>query len=283
VVADPEVDPPMNRRLLAVLLVLVLLPAATVGLSFTAGGARAATAAASRLTGNVTGPTVLAIGANARYPIHAIGGPAIAPNGTQVGNLTYYASVTAGNLSGVTITPPTAAILNGTPGNPLLEAGNTAQTLTILVEVSSVLNSTNESINLTYTVQVVQPYVLSTEIVNNNDAIVSAFPLIIYLDGVQVGNVTVPAIQPHGDYNLTWDYATLGLSQGYHTFTISLLSEHGLVQFVGGTSSFSETVYVPGPPPDYTLWYLTGGIAFLGVLLIFGARLGARRRTPSKK
>jgi len=188
VVADPEVDPPMNRAALAILLVVVLLPTAFVGLSLTASGTRAATPSSSGgLTANITGPTILSVGSNHRYPIHATGGPAVLPNGTLVGNLTYYASVSAPDLTGVTITPASAALLNGTPGQPLLEVGSIAQTLTINVLLSSVYNKSNASVNLTYTVHVVQPYVVAAEIVNLANVTVGSFPVLVALDGVQVG------------------------------------------------------------------------------------------------
>ncbi len=274
----------MSRPLLALLMVLVLLPGALLGLAVTAPAARAATASvAGGLTANITGPTLLSVGSNHRYQIHATGGPAVSPNGTLIGNLTYYAGVSAPDLTGVTITPTSAALLNGTPGQPLLEVGSIAQTLTIDVMVSSVYNRTNASVNLTYIVQVVTPYVVAAEIVNPGNITVGSFPVLVELDGTQVGNVTVPAINPHADYNLSYNYATLGLGSGYHTFTLSLELAHGLVHFAGGTTSYSETVYVPGPTTDYTLWYVTGAVAFIGVLFIFGARLGARRRTAPKK
>jgi len=284
VVADPEVDPPMNRAALAILLVVVLLPTAFVGLSLTASGTRAATPSSSGgLTANITGPTILSVGSNHRYPIHATGGPAVLPNGTLVGNLTYYASVSAPDLTGVTITPASAALLNGTPGQPLLEVGSIAQTLTINVLLSSVYNKSNASVNLTYTVHVVQPYVVAAEIVNLANVTVGSFPVLVALDGVQVGNVTVPSILPHADYNLSYNYATLGLGSGYHTFTLSLELAHGLVHFANGSTSYSETIYIPEAATDYTLWYVTGAVAFVGVLFILAARLGARRRSAPKK
>ncbi|MGP8071806.1 MAG: hypothetical protein ACLPZM_01575 [Thermoplasmata archaeon] len=274
----------MSRALLALLMVLVLLPSAIVGVSLVAPAVRAAPVPAGKgVTANITGPSVLATGSNHRYLIQATGGPAVLPNGTIVGNLTYYAAVSANDLTGVTITPTSAALLNNTPGQPLLEVGSVAQTITISVMVSSVLNQSNSSVNLTYTVQAVQPYVVAAEIVNAANVTVGGFPVLVDLDGTQIGNVSVPSIQPHAAYNLSYDYATLGLSVGYHTFTLSLVLAHGLLRFENGSSSYSETIYIPGPAPDYTLWYATGAVAFIGVLFIFGARLGARRRSAPKK
>ena len=144
-------------------------------------------------------------------------------------------------------------------------------------------NCTNASVNLTYARAGRHPVRCCCGDRQPGNITVGSFPVLVELDGTQVGNVTVPAINPHADYNLSYNYATLGLGSGYHTFTLSLELAHGLVHFAGGTTSYSETVYVPGPTTDYTLWYVTGAVAFIGVLFIFGARLGARRRTAPKK
>jgi hypothetical protein len=292
VVEDSEVDPTVRRAAFALVVVGLLLGASLAGvalLSPAAVGAGPAVSsgvhpdAASPLRGNITGPTVVALNSNERYLIQATGGPAVAANGSIIGNLTYYASVTGPNPTGVMITPQSAAILAGTPGRPLLEAGSIPQTLTITVELASVLNASNETLNLTYTVTVVQPYVVAAELVNPNNATVESFPVIIDLDGAKVGNVSVPDIQAHSTYNLTFDYAADNLSSGWHTFTIYLTEGHGLVRFANGSTSYSESFYLPGPQPDYTIWYVLGVVAFLGVLFIFGARVGARRRGPSRK
>lgn len=283
-VEDPEVDPAMSLRPAALLVVLLLLAGSGTGLVLTAPMAHAAQpATATTLHGNITGPSVLATGVNQRYLIQATGGPAVAPNGTIIGNLTYYASVSSASPTGVQITPESAAMLAGTPGRPLLTAGPTPQTLTITVELVSVLAKANATLNLTYVVQVVQPYVLTTEIVNPTSVTAAPFPVLIDLDGTRVGNVSVPSIIGHEAYNLSFSYATVGLSSGWHTFSISLSQTHGLLRFENGSGTYTQSFYVPGAPTSYTLWYVTGAVAFVGVLFIFGARVSARRRGPSKK
>ncbi len=282
----------MSTRLWTLLLGLLLLVAALPSLAMagpSAAGAPdhssglSAASAYPTLKGNITGPGVVGTGANQRYLIQASGGPATAPNGTIVGNLTYYASVNGANLTGVQITPTSAAIVAGAPGRPLLEAGTVPQTLTIAVELVSVLNTTNVTLNLTLTVQVVQPYTLSAVILNPNNATVAAFPIIVDLDGAKVGNVSAPNILPFSEYNFSFEYASINLSTGWHTFSISLTQEHGLVRFANGSTVYTASFYVPGPAPDYTIWYVTGVVAFVGVLFILAARLGARRRNPTKK
>lgn len=274
----------MTARVLPLLLVLTLVAASAVGLASSTPIVHATSPAASGpLKGNITGPAVLATGSNQRYVIQATGGPAVAPNGTIVGNLTYYASVTAPNPAGVQITPQSAALLAGVPGQPLLEAGTIPQTLTISVELVSVLNQTNATLNFTYVVQVVQPYVVAADIVNPTNVSAEPFPVVIELDGTRVGNVTVPSLLAHAAYNLSFSYATVGLSSGWHTFSISLTQAHGLLRFANGSTFYQESFYIPGPAPSYTLWYVTGAVAFIGVLFIFGARVGARRRGAPKK
>ncbi|MGD0249862.1 MAG: CARDB domain-containing protein [Thermoplasmata archaeon] len=252
-----------------------------VGISLVGPAARAT--ATTPVAGSVRGPTVLATGATGHYTIYGTGGPAIAANGTQVGNLTYYVSLAASDLTGVTVAPAQAALGPGLNGTPILTVGTVPETVTMTVMVSSVYLTQNVSTNLTYSVQVVQPYVVSATIVNVAKTTVLAFPVAIYLDGQQVGTVSVGSLTPGGEYNLSYDYATTGLSTGEHTFTISLLAEHGLVVFANGAQSYSQSFYVTGPAPNYALWIVVGAVAFVGVLFIFATRVAARRRGGARR
>lgn len=262
-------------------LVLLLL----VGLLATAGlatpGARAQST--TPVTGSVTGPDVAALGATVSLVINGTGGPAFAANGTQVGNITYYASVAGLNTTGVQVLPASQAIVNRTGRSVDLTAGQTPEVLTITVMISSTYLHQNVSLNITKTVTVVRPYVLTAVIVNSAVTTVLSFKVQVFLDGDLVGNVTVPTLTPGDEYNLTFDYATLGLAIGAHTFSISLANQHGLVTFANGAITYSTTFNVAGPAPDYTVWYVVGVVAFFGVLFILATRLAARRRGPARK
>ncbi len=244
-------------------------------------GARAA--AASPVSGTVTGPDVAATGASVPISINATGGPGMPVNGSKAGNLTYYATVEGSDLSGVQITPAQSQIFPGVPHVANLTVGATPETLTISVEVSSVSGSLNASINLTKTVTVVVPYVVRAVLVNNGAVTVLSFPVTVSLDGVPVATVKVPSLSPGAEYNLSYSYATLGLSAGDHTFTLAIGGARGMVTFANGLSSYSETFYVAGPSPNYTLWYALGIVAFVGVLFIFATRVAARRRGAVRK
>ncbi len=270
-------DPTMRRAWAHPVVYALLATGLLLGLGAASPPALAAPTS-TPVTGSVTGPTVLAFGVTGHYTITGTGGPAFASNGSLVGNLTYYITLAAPNLTGVSVTPTSAALSPTVNGTPFLTVGSFAETVTMTVMISSVYQHVNVSTNLTYSVRVVQPYVVSATIVNVSSTTVLSFLVTVDLDGAPVGSVTVPTITPGGEYNLSFHYATVGLSPGTHTFSISLASEHGLVVFAGGATSYSQSFYVTGPAPNYTLWYVVGIVAFVGVLFIFLTRAAARRR-----
>ncbi|MCI4364821.1 MAG: hypothetical protein L3K10_01975 [Thermoplasmata archaeon] len=272
----------MRTPLLALLLLVILVPASVGALSLAAPPVRAASTSGP-VTGTIVGKTVLAYHGAGAYTINGTGGPAVAPNGTIVGNLTYYLKVTGPNTTGVSIAPSQGRILTGAPGKVSLTVANVSEVLTISVELASTLNGSNASTNFTLSVTVVQPFVLSTTLLNLGNDSVTSFALLVDLDGVAVGNVSIPEMLPHASYHFQFQYAVTDLGAGEHTFTVSLPTVHGLVRFANGTTTYSVSFTIPGPPTSYTIWYVAGATAFFGALLIFGARVGARRRGTSKK
>jgi hypothetical protein len=282
VVEDAEVDPPVRASLVWGLIAALVLG----GVLGTVGPALGASVAASSpppVVGNISGPAYVGTASTATYYINGTGGPAIAANGTQVGNLSWHARVTGGNTTGVSLSPNSSTFSGATPGKTQLKVSAVTQSLTITVEILSTYLGKNASTNLSYTVQVVVPYVVRATMVDESASTVGPFTVTVDLDGRAVGNVTVASISPSKVYNFTFDYATGGLAAGEHTFTISLAQEHGLVAFSGGATEYSQSFYVVGPPPDYALWILLGVIAFFGVLFIFATRVAARRRPTTRK
>jgi len=281
----PEVAATLSARAAAVLALGLALLLGLAALAAPAAAGRnpasssdLAGAATSNFTASMSGPTLLATSADGFYDVNATGGAAYAPNGTLVGNITYYASIFASNTTGITFTPTTATISNGSYRGAALTVNAIAQLVTIDVLVTSVSSTANDSINLTYTIHVVQPYELAATLVDRSTATVLSFVVTIELDGSAVGTVTVPTFTAGSTYDLSYKYVTLGLGSGWHTFTISLANEHGLVTFPNGSTAYSVSFYIPGAPPDYTLWYVAGIVAFLGVVFIFATRVAARRR-----
>lgn len=248
-----------------------------------APGARAALlpAAASPLTGGITGPADVGTGLKGTYLVSASGGPAQAANGTQVGTYTFKASLSAANTSGASLSTTSGVLTNFSVSIQLI-APNVTEPLTIFVLVTSTYQGTNASQNFSFSVTIVEPYRLSAQLVVGPTAGVTRFELTVLLDGAVVGNVTVPTLAASATYPVTFAYVNPDLAAGWHTFSVSLAKEHGLVAFAGGAETVSQSFYVPGPPADNTFYYLLGAVAFVGVFFIWSMRVGARRRRPKK-
>jgi hypothetical protein len=239
--------------------------------------------AASPLTGAIQGPSVVGLSLQAEFNVSATGGPAEAPNGTQVGIYSYTASYSAVNTSGVAFTPTSGVLVNG---SVILSftAPNVTEPLTLFVLLNSSYDGTNVSTNISDAIQIVEPYTVSANLQVSGSAGVSPFYLTVTLDGAPVGSVKVPSLSAGASYPITFAYVVPGgISPGWHTFGMNLADEHGLVTFQGGVTSYSVTFYVPGPPPDNTVWYLLGITVFIAVILIYSMRVGAPRRGSKKK
>jgi CARDB len=276
-------DSPMKAPATLALVALLLLAGVVALGSPAQASVHPEGASSSALTGNISGPTVLGYNAVKSYNINGTGGPAFAANGTRIGNVTFYASVSGVNLTDVSVLPASSGITNASGHPTTLSVGSVAEVLTLVVEITSTYQTANVSINLTYTVTVVQPYTLTMTLVNPTSNTVTAFLLLVTLDGATVGTIKIPTLTPGQSYTATFDYATLGLAAGEHTFTVSFENPHGGVTFAGGSTTYSTSFYIPGPPPDYTLWYVAGAVAFFGAIFIFVTRVAARRRNPSRK
>lgn len=262
----------------ALVLSLVIV-IALAGLS-SVPAARAAAPTYPPLTGSVIGPSAVGVNTARFYTLNATGGPAFALNGTQVGNLTFYATIVAGNLTGVSVSPTYGALTNGTY-NVNVAVGNVSEVVELQVEYVSVYLTENVTLNVSYAIQVAYPYVVTGLIQAGNET-VTAFNMQVTLDGTQVGSISIPVLTPREEYNFSFDYVTTGLSAGYHTFVLTLPTQHGQVHFAGGALSYSVTFYVAGPATNYTLYYVLGAAAFVGVILIFLFLVGARRRGGSR-
>lgn len=274
---------PAPRHLGAMLLlavgVLSLLVPTAAATSSAAGPA--ASGSAAPLTGNITGPTDVPTQGNGTYHINATGGAAY-QDGHLIGTINWTATVQAVNLTGVSISPKAGSLSPGSLGRTVLTVGRTVEVVTITVEVTSTFGKQTDTTNLTFTVHVRQPYILQAKLTAGATAIQS-FKVLVSLDGVRVGNVSIPSLRPFQSYTVTFRYPTFGLSSGYHTFELSVANEHGLVTFSGGRTSISTTFYVAPGNANYSVWYVAGAVAFFGALFIFATRVAARRRGSGRR
>jgi hypothetical protein len=264
-------------RVLAIALLLAGVAASSLLAVGPAHAAGPSASASAPLTGSITGPSVVGTGLKASYTVSAQGGPAFAPNGTQVGILSYSASVAGTNATNVNLLPSAGVLTNGTVALTLTTT-NLTQSLVLTVDVTSGHNGSNVSSNFTYDVQVVVPYTVAATLVVAGSAGSEPFAVQVLLDGNPVGSVSVPSLTAHANYALTFSYVDPGLSVGWHTFTLVIGNAHGLVQFANGQSSYAQSFYVAGPPTNFTPWYLVGAAAVVGAIFIWLTLSGARRR-----
>lgn len=254
-----------------------------LGLMLAGAGPARGASGSTPLSGGISGPTEIGVGLKGTYIVNATGGPAEAANGTQVGIYSYTASISAVNTTGAAVLPSRGVLVNQSV-ELTVTAPNVTESLTVYVSVTSSLNgSGNVSTNLSLTISVVQPYHLAALLRVTSSSGTSPFNLTVDLDGRPVGQIGVPALTGGTSYPLAFDYVTAGLAAGWHTFSISLAQEHGLVSFAGGQETFSQAFYVQGPAPNYTLYIVGGIVAFVGVVFIWTARVGARRRGRAKR
>lgn len=238
--------------------------------------------AAASVSGHISGPSNVGVGLKASYQVYATGGPAFAANGTQVGILSFSASLVGVNTSSATITPSQGVLINGTTALQLV-APNLTESLSLYVDVTSNYTGTNQTVNLTYVINVIQPILLTASLVVVGPGAVKAFDLTVQLDGAVVGTVPVPSLTSGQTYPVNFSYVNSGLSPGWHTFSISLAEEHGLVAFTGGAETYTDSFYVTGAPNQNAYWYLAGALALGAVVFIWITRVAARRRPKAKK
>jgi hypothetical protein len=294
-VADAEVDAPVRpivpRLALAAAFLLVLglafAPATAVGPS-PAPRLPFASAASNvtipPVTGNVSGPALVATSSNATFYLNLTGGPAVL-DGSFEGKINWTTNVTAANTTGVTVTPDNGSITNATaqPVHLTVATGSIVETVTLVVHATSTLGTANKTANFTTTFRIVLPYTVHATLVAGPEATVLPFNVSVALDGKLVGSVTVPKLKPNATWAFTFHYPAVAISSGYHTFTLTIEDAHGLVTFGDGRTVESTTFYVAAAAPNYSIWYVAGTVAFFGVLFIYATRGAARRRTAGKR
>ena len=274
-------------RLLAVTVLVGFVLAVAVS---SAAEASSVTIAASPtyppLTGNITGTPIVGVNLTAHYNVSATGGPASLGNSTHPGIWSYNAHVTSGNVSGASISPAGGVLVNGSVQLTLV-APTVPEPLVFTVEVISAapssLNITNQTQNFSESVSIVQPYKLTITLYSTTSSTLAPFNLTVDLDGVAVGQIRVPTIAGRSSYPATFNYVSAGLASGTHTFTVSLVAQHGLVVFANGAETFSVSFYVQPAAPDYTYYYIGGAVAFVGAIFIWLTLVAARRRGRRRK
>jgi len=236
------------------------------------------------ITGNVSGPSLLPTSSNGTFYLNATGGPAVI-SGQFLGTINWTANLTGANTTGDSVKPSNGTITNSTtlPVKLLVTTGPVLESLTLTVKVTSTVGPSNKTANFSTTFRLVVPYTLRATVSASANVAILPFNVTVALDGKVVGTVAVPKLSPNESYGIVYRYPSGGLPSGNHTFTLSVADEHGLVTFANGQTVQSTTFYVAGAAPNYTVWYVTGIVAFFGVLFIYATRVAARRRGPARR
>ena len=228
------------------------------------------------ITGTISGATTVGRTLQATYLVNGTGGPAVSASGVTVGNITFNATLSGNNVSSASIAPPTGILVKGEV-TLRFTAPNVSEVVTLRVELTSSYHGQNASSNLTFAINVVQPYVLSGTLVAGATS-VTGFNMTVSVDGTPVGQIAVPTISANGSYHFSYNYVPQSLGAGWHTIAVSVAPQHGLVSFQGGIQELSVQFYVMGPSPDYVLDVGVGVVAFAAAVFIWGSVVGARRR-----
>jgi len=239
----------------------------------------AASSGATPIKGNVSGPSLVATSGNATFYFNVSGGPAYV-SGTFVGQFTWTAKLSGANLTSSSVSPDNGTLVNTTsqPVSTVVTVGPHPESLTLVVSVTSTLAGNNSTANLTRSFRSVTPYTVRATLVAGAKAAVLPFGVTVTLDGTVVGQVSVPELAAKSTYDLVYRYASLGLSAGYHTFTLTISNAHGLVAFSNGRTVLTTTFYVGAAPTNNIVWYVLGAVTFIAVLFIYATRVAARRR-----
>jgi hypothetical protein len=276
-----------GRKQVGVGVLALVLVITALGVSVLPGasgqGVRPLAANYPPVNGAINGPTTVGELMNVSYTLTATGGPAVAANGTIVGSYTYKANFSAINETGIKLGPATQGVLTNGSITLQFSAPNVVEVVTLSVLFNSTFLTTNATQHVTLQVQIVQPYVLAASLVVGSGAGVQAFELTVLLDGAPVGQIPIVSMTAGTTRAVSFRYVNTNLAPGWHTFSISLANQHGLVTFSGGATTLQQSFYVTPPPPDNTVWYLGGAVAFFGAIFIWTLRVGARRRGKAKK
>jgi len=268
--------------------VAAILLAAALLLALPSAPARAeprpAASGAPPIVGNLTGPSLVATGSNGTFYFNVSGGPAVV-EGIFVGTINWTANLTGANTTGSSVSPANGSVTNST-AQPIvltLTTGPIAESLSLTVKAVSSVATQNATQNFSYTFRLVAPYTVRATLVAGPNAGTLPFNVTVLLDGTAVGTVPVPSLSPNQSWGLVYRYPVASLASGWHTFTLQIADQHGLVTFSNGKTVQSTSFYVAAAPPNNTVWYVVGVVAFFGVLFIYATRSAARRRGSTRR
>jgi hypothetical protein len=173
------------------------------------------------------------------------------------GNYTWTAKADVGTVS------PSTGQGSGDNFTLKVTAPSTTGDMTISVTLSNGTKSTPAS----FTVHVVDPVVITAQVMNSGNVTLENVPVQFWADG-QVLNQTTFTIAANSTKTLTYNWTSSGLSNGEHTVGI-VLDPNGQVKFIDGTTEFSSKFYVGDAGWGFANILLTIVFCLLLLILFF--------------
>ncbi len=155
---------------------------------------------------------------------------------------------------------------------------STEQVVSLVVEVNSTKDADFEVGFATERIQVLIPLQIAAEIENTGDVEVQNVPVLLYLDGVLVGEAVLDRLTPGDRKTVTFEYLPVGLGEGAHTLKIHVdFNKNGIVESALGEVAIEKTFYRTGEPIN-PVFIVVGIVVGLVVAVFIVAAIRRRRR-----
>lgn len=231
------------------------------------------------ITISLDGPTRIGLEEKHAYKVQIAGGPE--------GNNTTYSwtgTLSGKNSAEATLTPNTGGPLkSGTFYFNLTSPKNSGDlTITINAQANNVAGG-NGSKSKEFTIEVVNPIILTATVKNIGNATANNVPVMFFLnddptDSLLIYNTTVTLV-PNATMDIKYNWTSYDIGPGKHTIMIQVDPNSTLVTFANGNKTMEQDIFYNVKGYDqYNVW-LWGLIVAL-VVLVF---LVWRRPNPKKK
>lgn len=228
-------------------------------------------AESSPLYVSIDGPTVMGKGETQMYRVVVEGGPS-----EGKGNYTYTASILGVTTADAYVIPTSGTSHTGTFYLNVTAQGGFPR-ITLWVNVTSSYGGELEKKVKEYGIEVVDPIVITAELVNNGAITVNNVPLTIYADGKVIHSTDV-SLEPKETVTLRYNWTDPTVSRGSHVIQLVLDPDQEYVTFLGGGTVYTSTIWVG--EEDWGLWdtLFIVLIIFLAFLAFTFYRRPSRRR-----
>ncbi|NYT11704.1 MAG: hypothetical protein GKC03_04030 [Methanomassiliicoccales archaeon] len=218
---------------------------------------------------SIDGPIVMGKGETKMYRVDVAGGPS-----EGKGNYTYTASI-LGTTGADAHVLPSDGTSSGTFFLNVTAKGEVPR-IVLWVNVTSFFGIEEERMVKEYGIEVMDPIVISANVVNNGNISVRGVPLTVFADGKSIYSTTV-SLDPGASTTIRYNWTDPSVSSGEHVIKLMLDPDQEFITFIGGGTVYTSTIWVG--EQDWGLWNIL--FVVLAIFLAFMAYTFYRR--PSKR